>query len=73
MLIVYVRPFSVSIGFAYLFTFRIALLPSAGKELTSWLSAYAVLLYAVLTVCVPFPFDVWLVVFVFYDPSTIFR
>ena len=39
--------------------FRIALLPCAGKELTSWLSAYAVLLNAVLIGCVPFPFGVW--------------
>ena len=29
------------------------------KELSSWLSACAVLLYAVLIVCVPFPFGVW--------------
>ena len=27
-----------------------------GKELFSWLFAYAVLPYTVLTVCVPFPF-----------------
>ena len=29
-----------------------------GKELPSWLSAYAVLLYAILMVCVHFPFGV---------------
>ena len=39
--------------------YRIALWPSAGKRLTSWLSASAVLLYAVLIVCVPFLFGVW--------------
>ena len=33
--------------------------PSTGKELTSWLSACAVLHYAALIVCVPFPFAVW--------------
>ena len=38
---------------------RITVWPSAGKELTSWLSAYAVLLYASLNICVPFPFGVW--------------
>ena len=43
----------------YLFIFRIALWSSAGKELTSWLSAYAVLLNAVLIVYVLFPFGVW--------------
>ena len=32
---------------------------SAGKELSSWLSICAVLLHAVLNVCVPFPFGVW--------------
>ena len=37
----------------------IALWPSAGKKLTSWLSGHAVLLNAVLVVCVPFPFGVW--------------
>ena len=31
----------------------------AGKELTSWLSACAVLLYAVLISRVPFPYGVW--------------
>ena len=39
--------------FDHLFIFRIALRPSAAKELTSWLSTYAILL------CVPFPFGVW--------------
>ena len=33
--------------------------PSAGKQPTSWLSAYAGLLHIVLIVCVPFPFGVW--------------
>ena len=32
---------------------------SAGKEMTSWLSACADLLYAVLIFCVPFPYGVW--------------
>ena len=31
---------------------------STGKELPSWLSADAVLLYAILMVCVHFPFGV---------------
>ena len=35
------------------FLFRAAWRPSAGKELSSWLSACAVLLYAVLIVCIP--------------------
>ena len=39
--------------------FRIAWWTSAEKELTSWLSDCAVLLYAVLIVCVPFPYVVW--------------
>ena len=39
--------------------FRISWWPSARKELSSWLSACAVLLCAVLIVCVPFPFAVW--------------
>ena len=44
----------------YLFLlFRLAWWTSVGKELTSWLSACAVLLYAVLIVCVPFPYGVW--------------
>ena len=34
-------------------------MPSAGKELSSWLSACAVLHYAILIVCAPFPFGVW--------------
>ena len=48
----FVRCLSV---FDYLFIFRIALWPSAGKELPSWLSACAVSLCAVLIICVPFP------------------
>ena len=32
---------------------------SAGKELTSWLSACAILLYAVFIFCVPFLYGVW--------------
>ena len=32
--------------------------PSAVKELTTWLPAFAVLLYTVLNVCVPFQFGV---------------
>ena len=36
----------------------IVLLPSAGKVLSSRLFVYAVLLYAVLVVCVHFPFCV---------------
>ena len=32
---------------------------SAGKELISWLSACAVLLYAIIVFCVPFPYGVW--------------
>ena len=32
---------------------------SAGKELSSWLSARSVFIYAVFIVCVPFPFGVW--------------
>ena len=39
--------------------FKISLWPSAGKELTSLVKACAVLLYAVLIVCVLFPFCVW--------------
>ena len=43
-----------------LFTlFRIALWPSAGKELSTWLFTCVVLFSAVLVVCVPFPFGVW--------------
>ena len=34
--------------------------PPAGKELTSLLSVYAVLLNAILIVCVPFPLGVWI-------------
>ena len=53
----FVSPLSVSL---WLFVhFRIAVWPSAGKELTSWLSAYAVLLNVVLIVCAPFPFGIW--------------
>ena len=37
---------------------RIALWPSARKELVSWLSAYAVSLNALLIICVSIPFDV---------------
>ena len=37
--------------------FRIAWWSSAGKELSSWLSACAVLLYAVLSLCISFLFD----------------
>ena len=40
-------------------SFWIALWPSAGQELTSWLSAYPVFRNAVEIVCVPFPFGVW--------------
>ena len=39
-----------------LILFRIAWWISAGKELISWLSVFAVLLYAVWSVCVPFPY-----------------
>ena len=35
------------------------MLPSAGKELTYLFSAYDIVLYAVLIVCVPFSFGVW--------------
>ena len=38
------------------FLFRIAWWPSAGKELSSSLSACAVLLHVILIVCIPFPF-----------------
>ena len=40
-----------------LILFRIAWWTS-GQELTSWLSACDVLIYAVLSFCVPFPYDV---------------
>ena len=39
--------------------FMIAWWPSAGKELSFWLFACAVLLYIVLIVCFSFPFGVW--------------
>ena len=39
--------------------FRIAWWPSAGKELSSWLSACAVLLNAIFIVCIPLPFGVY--------------
>ena len=38
--------------------FRIAWWTSAGKKLTSWLSACVAFLYAVLIVCVPFPYGI---------------
>ena len=57
ILSIIVRLFSVP--FYLLIFFRIAVLSSDVKELTSWLSAYAVLRYAVLIVCVPFPLDIW--------------
>ena len=44
----------------YLFNlFRLAWWTSIGKELTSWLCACAVLLYAVLIVFALFPYGVW--------------
>ena len=48
ILVVIVRPLSVR--FWLLFIFRIALRPSAGKDMSFWLSVCAVLLYAVLIV-----------------------
>ena len=46
--------------FYFLFAlFRIAWLPSAEKELSSWLSSCAVLLYSALIVCASFQFGVW--------------
>ena len=42
--------------FDHLFLLRIALWRSAGKELTSWISTGEFYLYAVLIVCVRFPF-----------------
>ena len=58
--------FYVSVFALFLFVFDflfilfvIALWLSAGKELSSWISACADLLYAVFIVCVPFPFGVW--------------
>ena len=54
IVIVIVRLLSVSI-----LTIRLSLWLYAGKEPTSWLSAFAVLLNAVLSVCIPFPFHVW--------------
>ena len=42
--------YSSSFAFCSFILFRIAWWPPAGKELSSWLSACAVLLYAVLTV-----------------------
>ena len=39
--------------------FRVAWWSFADKELSSWLSACAVLLYAILNVCVHFPFGVY--------------
>ena len=36
--------------------FKIAWWPSAGKDLSSWLAALAVLIYAISIICVPFPF-----------------
>ena len=45
--------------FDFLFVlFRVAVWPSAGKALTSWLSTSVVLLYAVFIICVPFLFGV---------------
>ena len=41
-----------------LFLFKIAWWQSVGKEMSSWISTNAVLLYAILTVCIPFPFCV---------------
>ena len=38
--------------------FRIAWWPSGGKELSAWLSACAVLHYAIFIVCTPFRFGV---------------
>ena len=51
--------YSSSFAFCSFILFRIAWWPPAGKELSPWLSACAVLLYAVLTVCFSFPFGVW--------------
>ena len=46
--------------FSFLFIlFMIAWWPSAVKELSTWLSAGAVLLYVVFIVYIPFPFGVW--------------
>ena len=42
-----------------LILFRIAWWTSVGKELTSWLSVCAILLYAILIVYVPFLYGVW--------------
>ena len=47
--------FCLSLTFIFIL-FRIACWSADGKELTSWLS---VLLYAILIVCVPFPFCDW--------------
>ena len=59
ILIVIVRPLLASL-FDYLVNlFRTAWWTTAGKELTSWLSACTVLLYAILIVCVPFPYGIW--------------
>ena len=46
------------LDFDYVFFFRGALWPSAGKELTSWLSTCSVFLNVLLVVCFPFPFGV---------------
>ena len=60
ILIVIVRPLSVCLRLLVcLLQFRIAWWPSVGKVVSSWLSACTVLLYFVLSVCVPFPFGVW--------------
>ena len=58
ILIVFVRPLSVK-SLTICSLFRTDIWPSAGKELTSWLSAGVVLLYAVLIVCIPLPFGVF--------------
>ena len=42
-----------------LILFRLAWWPSARKELSSWLFAFAVLFCAVLIICVPFLSGVW--------------
>ena len=52
--------FGILFVFDFLFVlFRISWWPSAGKDLSSLLSACVAFLYAVLIVYVPFPFGVW--------------
>ena len=58
ILIVNIRPLSVCLGLLFIW-FRIALWPSAGKELSSWLSARAVFILCRLNCTCSFPFGVW--------------